>query len=52
MEDIIDMIHQIAENIEYLLNVEEGKISKGEVDVEVQQEVVNVLRQINDAFGK
>ena len=52
MEDIIDMIHQIAENIEYLLNVEEGKIPKGDVDVEVQQEIVNVLKKINDVFGK
>ena len=52
MEDIIDMIHQIAENIEYLLNVGEGEIPKGDVDVEVQQEVVNVLKQINEAFGK
>ena len=52
MEDIIDMIHQIAENIEYLLNVGEGRTPKGDVNFEVQQEVINVLREISDAFEK
>lgn len=50
MEDIVDMIHQISENIGYLINVGEGEIPKGDLDVEVQQKVVEVLRQINDAF--
>ncbi len=52
MEDIIDIIHKIAENIEYLLNVGEGRTPKGDVNVEVQQEVINVLREISDAFEK
>ncbi|MFC1787299.1 DUF5806 family protein [Halobacteriota archaeon] len=52
MEDVIDMIHQIAENIEYLINVGEGRVPKGDVNFEVQQEVINVLRKINDAFEK
>ena len=52
MEDIIDMIHQIAENIEYLINVGEGRAPEGDANFEVQQEVINVLREINDAFEK
>ncbi|MBU2617617.1 MAG: hypothetical protein KKI07_02940 [Euryarchaeota archaeon] len=52
MEEIIDMIHQIAEDIDYLLNVGEGRVPEGDVDVEVQQKVADVLRQITNALGK
>ncbi|ATZ61323.2 MAG: DUF5806 family protein [Methanosarcinales archaeon Met12] len=52
MEDMVDMVHQIAENIEHLLQVGEGKISEDGVDVDVQLRVAEVLRQITHNLQK
>ena len=47
MEDMVDMVHQIADNIEHLLEVGEGKVSEEGVNIDVQRRVAEVLRQIS-----
>lgn len=47
MEDMVDMVHQIADNIEHLLEVGEGKVSEDGVNIDVQRRVAEVLRQIS-----